>query len=123
MNRISKSLLVLVLVVELILFFPLWINALVVPVHILIHALLVFGLLTVKRLNLTMTPNQFASLVSYLPFALLLIESVFVNSVDSMPALQGLLVVGGYTLAICSVEFFIAKFQYTRWLNRTTVLN
>ena len=119
MNKISKFLLVLVMAVELILFSPIWINALVIPIHIIIHTLLVFGLLNVRRLNLTISPNLFASLVSFLPFILLMIESGVLNPfADSMPSIKGLLVVGGYTLIVCLAEFFIAKFQYIRWRNR-----
>ena len=121
MNRLSTVLLVVVIVLEVLSFTILCFA--MPPLHIVIHSLLVFLLLKDKNVQLALTPNKFAVLTSFLPFAfifiILLLTLVFSWTAFSAQEMIGML---AYSFAICLLEFLSAKFQYKRWLDKNLVV-
>ena len=123
MKVLSKTLFAASVALSLLLFIPVWMNVLVVPIHIGLHSLLVFGLFKTQKFDSSMTATQFAFWISILPvfFYVIFCLGAVLNgtyATSSSGAATDFFLILGYTLLVCVIEFLLSKRQYISWLKK-----
>lgn len=113
----STGQITLLTVVELFLFFTIWINIYIAPIYLIVHGLMVFGLVKMKNFYSTLSPTKFGLLICGLPLGLLLIQNIFTIPLYVMAngELGEILAVTGLTLIVTAVDFAITYFIYNKW--------
>ena len=116
-NKNSTRLITALTIVGPFLFFAVLINFYVIPVYIIVHGLLVFGLVNIKSFYSTIKPIKFGLLLCGIPFGLILIQSILTIPlyIATNSNVIEILAVTGLTLIVSVLDFAVTYYIYNKW--------
>ncbi len=116
----STGLIIALVAIGLLLFLPIWMNAYLTPIYLIIHGLLVFGLTKINDFKSALKPVTFGLITCGTPLGLMLIQDII--SIPIYLVLNGnlseILFVTGFTFLVCLVDFVLTYFIYKFWWTR-----
>ena len=115
-NKNSTRLITALTIVGAFLFFTVFINFYVIPIYLIVHGLLVFGLVNIKNFYSTIKPIKFGLLLCASPLGLILVQNILtipLYIVTNSNVIE-IFAVTGLTMIVSVLDFVVTYYIYNK---------